>query len=353
MMILKEITDKKNWNTIVNTFDLTDIYFTYDYFTPFKNNGDGEPILYYYQSDDGKVAYPFMYRDVAKDKKLAGKVKENLYFDISSVYGYGGPLFQVNEPDGNLEQLKTDFFEDFTEYCHQKNIISQFDRFHPLMDNHLFFDQHCDLSAVRKTIYMDLSDPEEMKRNLEHNCRNKIKQAEKNGVSVIVGDDFNTLKDFKELYKTTMQHNSAVDYYYFNEAFFDDTLNSMKDHILLVNAYFEEVIIASALILFYGNHVHNLFSGSNRECNRLKPNNLLFYEIAKWGSANGYKKYHLGGGYESDVDSLYKFKKSFSKLDPTNFYIGKKIYDPEIYHHLLELENNDESIDNHYFPQYR
>jgi hypothetical protein len=127
------ITKKDAWNELVESFENNDVYFKYGYFVPFSNYGDGEPNLFYFESDFGRVAYPYMLRDIADCPNLIGKIEKGIYFDISSAYGYGGPLYETD----NLPKLKSEFFETFSRYCSEKNIISQFDRFHPILKNHV------------------------------------------------------------------------------------------------------------------------------------------------------------------------------------------------------------------------
>ena len=92
-------------------------------------------------------------------------------------------------------------------------------------------------------------------------------------------------------------------------------------------------------------------SGSLREYSSLAPTNLLLYEAALWGCANGCKTLYLGGGVGSGEDSLFKFKRAFYKGGLNHFYIGKRVYDQEKYDELLALR---EVIDNPgYFPKYR
>lgn len=353
---MKEITQKTDWDQTVESFAEKDVYFTYDYMQPFKNNGDGEPILFYLESHLGKVMYSFLYRDIAASSNFKEKLPMNTFFDISTVYGYGGPLIEMN-PDyssaDSKEQFKKEFQLYFSDYCHQKGIISQFDRFHPLLDTHEAFLGYSEVTLNKKTVCMELKNEEWMTQNLTSGCRNKIRQAQKNNIKVIVNDSIETLETFKELYAQTMKKNEASAYYFFNHHFFEEVKQYSSDHILLANAYLEDKIVASALILYYDGYLHHHFSGSLPEYRNLKINNLLFYEIAKWGCENNYQYFHLGGGHESEHDSLFRFKKSFSKSEPKDFYIGKKIHDPEIYDELVALLNYEPPALNDYFPAYR
>ncbi|WP_461205043.1 GNAT family N-acetyltransferase [Clostridium sp. DL1XJH146] len=353
--IIKEqiIQEKVNWNKRIDEFLARDIYFYYDYFVPFMNNGDGKPILYYIQCQYGKVAYPFMLRDIGESENFKGKIPLNKYYDISSAYGYGGPLYEVYGDISNLESLKRTFNKGFSDFCGKNKIVSQFDRFHPLIKNNLFFKGYSQLIKIRKTIAMDLSSQEEIWDNLSSNCKKNIRKAVKNNVEVRIEDNFNTLHEFEDMYKLTMKRNEAIDYYYFNENFFKDTVENLKNNIVIANAYYNKKIISSALIMKKDKFLHYHFAGSFKEYSNVRANNILIYEVAKWGNINNYKYFHLGGGYQNQDDSLYRFKKSFYKLGDNDFYIGKKIHDLDKYNYLKGLVKRKDGVSSSFFPEYR
>lgn len=347
------VKDRKKWNEIIEGFETKDVYFTYDYFIPFKINGDGEPNLFYFECDHGKIAYPFMLRDIADCINLAGIIEKNRYFDISSAYGYGGPIFQTYDSEADIVNLHKAFQRAFTNYCEQANIISQFDRFHPLIKNHNVLKGYSELIPIRNTVHMDISDENNIWENIDSKCRNMIRKAIKNDIKIVIENDFTTLDAFKYIYNTTMNCNNALDYYYFNDTFFEDTAESLRDHVVVVNAYYKDRIIASSLIMKHSKYLHYHFSGALRDYRNLQANNLLLYEVAKWGNKNNYKYFHLGGGYESSSDSLFKFKKSFSKIDANDFYIGKRIHNLELYNQLTNIVNEFRPGRSSFFPEYR
>jgi hypothetical protein len=349
-MINEEIIeDKDEWNSIIEQFQDNDIYFLKDYFIPFQKNGDGKPALYFFKSSYGKVAYPFMINDIADNKNFKNVITRNKYFDIRSAYAYGGPLYEVK--DKNLDNLKERFFEYFNRFCDKKNIVSQFDRFHPLINNHNFFNGFCNISQIRKTVYMDIINEDRILENITSKCRNMIRKAKENGITITLDEKGDTIKNFKNIYNSTMVRNNASDYYYFNDYFFDDSINYLKGRVLIANANYRNKIIASSLILRFDKYLHYHFSGILKKYMNLAANNLLIYEVAKWGSENGYEIFHLGGGYESEKDTLYRFKKSFSKLEDKNFYIGKKIYKHNEYKYLTSFINYNKQ--SNFFPAYR
>lgn len=75
-------------------------------------------------------------------------------------------------------------------------------------------------------------------------------------------------------------------------------------------------------------------SRSLREHGSFAPTNLLLYEVALWGCEHGMRTFYLGGGVGSGEDSLYKFKKAFYKGNLHRFYIGRKVFDLDVYQEL-------------------
>ena len=93
-------------------------------------------------------------------------------------------------------------------------------------------------------------------------------------------------------------------------------------------------------------------SGSLREYSSLAATNLILYKAAMWGNAHGFTSLNLGGGVGSSEDGLFKFKRSFNKNEPQQFYVGRKVFDSDVYQELTMMRG--ETIKNvNFFPVYR
>lgn len=326
--------------------NLKDIYFTKEYGLIYEKNNEGDLKQYCFKSDKGKVIYNFLKRkiDISKHKEI---------FDITTPYGYGGPLF-IEYREEDLEMLIEEFKNDFQQYCKINNIISEFVRFHPLIENHKKMNLYMDISNIRETICMELESEEHIWKNISSKCRNMIRKAQKNNVEVIISENKDDLYEFIEIYTNTMIKNNALDYYFFDKEFFENTYELLKGNIKIFKAIYDNKCISSALIMSYGEYIHYHFSGSDINYSKIAANNLLLYEVAMWGLRNGFKYFHLGGGYSGNNDSLFKFKKSFAKNENRKFYIGKKIHNQKIYDELVNLHiKNKKTINESYFPKYR
>lgn len=339
---------KEEWNKIINRFHHKDVYHLLPYSEVFMNYGDGIPYLFYYEDEYGKVANIFFKRDISKIEKLKGVIESKKLFDITTPYGYGGPIYEGTD----IPNLAKNYSKKFNEYCIENNIVSEFIRFDPLIDNHKFLKEYYDVVPVRTTVYVDLSKGlDYIWKDFKGRNRNDIRKAIKSGVKIKFGREENMITSFKKLYKETMKRNNACDYYYFNNKFFSDTLEKLKDNSIIFIAEVEDKVIAASIILYTEEFVHYHLGGSLKEYGNLCANALMLYEVIKWGCNNNKKIFHLGGGYLGDNDSLFGFKSKFSKSNRYSFFIGRKIFNEDKYKYLAEITNSSE--EKGYFPIYR
>jgi len=345
------IDDNEKWNNIVKNFRNFDVYYLAEYVKAFQAHGDGEPKLFFYEDKNFKAINVFMKRDIERDQNFSGKVQSNTFFDAATPYGYGGFLVEGDVTDENLAALE----KEYSRLCMDEGIICEFVRFHPVLNNSEMLSSFYDISKLGRTITIELDSQKQIWDSFTSNNRNMIRKAKKSGVEIYWGRSRELFDMFIPMYNQTMDKDDASDYYYFKNDFYNSILEDLKYNSLMFYAVFENKIISMSIILFSNQHMHYHLSTTDREYKSLAPTNLLLYEAACWGSENGYKTFHLGGGLGSREDSLYQFKKGFNKNSNTYFCIGKKIFDREKYDELIKIRKQDQSFDenNLFFPVYR
>src|SRR5690606_15147682 len=179
-----------------------------------------------------------------------------------------------------------------------------------------------------------------------------VRNALNKGVSFQVTEKPEDISEFKKIYYSTMDRNNAKDYYYFDDAYFEKCMELFNDKLLLVEAIYDAKKIAMGLYFIYDKTIHIHLSGTLSEYLYLSPAYVLRYAVTMWGKENNYKLIHHGGGRtNSQEDSLYTFKKQFGKNTEFDFYIGKKIWNNEVYIKLCNDKNIAPNTD--YFPAYR
>ncbi|MFB5086094.1 GNAT family N-acetyltransferase [Psychrobacillus sp. PGGUH221] len=329
------------WNMIIDKFKCGDIYFTAEYFKSSLLLDEGEPILFYYTDENGSVAYPFLKRKINNLNGIA-------IYDITTPYGYGGPLIEVTKSN---EDLLIQFNVAFKKYCLDSCIVSEFIRFHPVIENYWGIETVLETRYIRNTIAIDLQKSEDLFATIPSKTRNMIRKAKRNNLSISKLSPEGSFSEFVSIYSQTMRRNNAIDYYFFDEEYFKSLFLNIGENLHMFGAYYQDKLVSVTLVMSYGKYVHYHLSGALKEYLHTGANNLLLFEIANWAKIEGYQSFHLGGGYQGNDDSLYKFKKSFTKDNPLQFWIGKKVYDKEKYDRLV-LERKIQK-DNGYFPLYR
>lgn len=330
--MIKLLTTASNeWNYYVDKLPsyCNDIYFRSEYYKSLEVNGDGIGNLYVFQDENNIALYPFLINKI-KNYNL-----KKTYYDIETAYGYGGPISNCN-----YRCFLDKFESSFLTFCNEKNIIAEFIRFHPLLDNHRLFIKNINIEKNRITNYINLDKPLEeiWYKDISSKNRNCIRKAKKSGLIV----DFSlNIEGFKKIYKTTMDNVKAKDFYYFSDEYFKNLSNL---NYICVYVKYKEYNIASAIFLQGKEFFHYHLAGSLPEYLKYSPNNLLLWEAINYSKINNFKRFHFGGGITDNInDSLYKFKKSFCS-ESSNFYIGKRIHDSEIYNYLITTweKNNEE-----------
>jgi hypothetical protein len=336
----------ERWDAVVCSFKDYDVYYLSGYVKAFQIHGDGEPYLFYYEGERVRGINVVMKRDISMDACFTGKVEENTWFDFVTPYGYGGWLIEC---DGDSSEL----FDCYQSWCQKHNVVSEFVRYHPVLENHKYSDFFYDVQAIGLTIAMDLNSPEIIWNNLTSKNRNMIRKAQKSGIVIYNGRYPEIFGKFREIYNRTMDKNGAEAYYYFKPEFYQSLMMGLPQEVQVFYAELDGKVIAASIMLASNGKLNYHLSGSLREYQNLAPMNLLLYTAALWGSCNGCKTLHLGGGVGSSEDSLYKFKCAFYRGEPCEFHIGRKIYMKEKYQELVGMRDQSEIENSGFFPKYR
>lgn len=326
---------------------MLDIYYLPEYGHLCETMEEGKCELFAYESDAGRIINMFIKRPVPWE------INGEVYYDIVTPYGYGGPII-VKE--ANRERLKREYAESFALFCQKNKIVSEFIRFHPIFQNHLDVDESYDVIYSRHTVGTNLRDYEDpVQKEFAKSLRRDNRKAADKGVIVSLNPQPDSLKVFRKLYEETMDRNHAEAMYYFGDDYYHILETELRSYILEVQLLFESEIIASEIYFTAGDILHAHLLGSNVKMLELEAGGLLEAAAANWGKEHGYRYIHHGGGRSSDPeDALFRYKKKFGKNTEFEFYIGRKIWNKDIYNALVQKRMEQKPIeDEHYFPQYR
>lgn len=343
MLTVYTLEQSEQWDAVVHSFAEYDVYWLSGYVRAFQIHGDGDPLLFYYEGPEARGINVVMKRDVERDERFLGKIPKGQYCDFATPYGYGGWIVEGTQTEG--------LFREYRDWIRKNRIICEFVRFHPMLKNHETARSFYDVIQLGEVVHMDLSSPETIWNNIISKNRNMIRKAAKNDIKVYNGRYPEIYRTFRTIYNATMDKDNAEAYYYFRPEFYTSILEDLPQNTQVFWAEKDGQVIAASIVLAANGRMNYHLSGSLREFGSLAPTNILLYQAALWGCANGYATFYLGGGVGSGEDSLFRFKRAFYKGDLNHFYIGKKIYDEDQYR--LLCAGNPLSVGSSFFPAYR
>lgn len=326
---------------------MLDVYYLPEYGKLCETMEEGECKTFDFKSKAGHIMNMFIKRPVPWD------VDGEQFFDIVTPYGYGGPII-LDCID--KDTLMYEYATEFQKYCEEERIVSEFIRFHPVFENYRDVDDSFGVTYSRHTVgtnLLDFDDP--VQKEFAKSLRRDNRRATEMGVTVTLHPEPEDLAVFRKLYEETMDRNHADGMYYFSDEYYHILETDLRPFILEIQLHYQSEIIASEIYFTAGDILHAHLLGSNTKMLELKAGGLIEAAAAIWGKEHGYRYIHHGGGRSSDSeDTLFKYKKKFGKNTEFDFYIGRRIWNEEVYEALVQKRLEQGPIkDKDFFPIYR
>jgi len=333
------VRTKADWDSYVKRAHNYEVYHTWYYHSL---NMEGEPVLFTYEEEDLFIAFPLIKRNILGSS----------HYDMTSVYGYAGPISNVDFKDISQSTIQCFKFE-FSNFLEAEQCVSAFTRLYPFLNQHYLLEHIGGVYPNGSTIYMDLSlSIEEQRSRYDKRLKRQIKKLREMGYVIKNTVDESEIAEFTKMYHKNMDRLGASKSYYFDEKYFTGLLNSNEFENELVLIYDGTEMICGALILVSENVVRNHLSATSEKYLKESPSKLLTDEISLIGRRLGKKIFHLGGGVGGKEDSLFQFKSYFSDLR-VNDRIWCYVSDQHIYNELLHQNGFELNQKSTYFPAYR
>ncbi len=320
------------WDDLLTRLRCADVYYLREYLDGARLLEPGTPTFLHLEGDGGDVVFPLIVRETPEGVR-----------DAITPYGYGGPVATGPEPP--VER----FWEHYQGWCEAHEIVTTVIRFHSLFANQGYAgsDVHLERYADTTAWRLDLPD---LFAGMDGSHRTSCRKALKEGVSVRIATAPGDLTAFVSLYEETMRRLEAGDFYLFPQAYWDSLTGPLREHVVLADALADGEVVASALCLATQPWLHYHLSAASERGRTIGAANLVLYETAQWARAQGYERFHLGGGAGGKDDSLAAFKRRFDPGGRLEWWLGKAVHDGEAYRELTGRSADDVSG---FFPAYR
>ena len=280
--------------------------------------------------DDDFVFHPYVRRPVPFNLD---------YFDLVSVYDFGGFWFSTANPE-KRQALLTEFERAFAAHAAEHRVLCEFMRCHPMAETGALTFRRYDLRKHQDNVVVRMAATiDEVRAGYSDNRRRRVRQGIRNGLVVEFVEDPGV---FMEAYYASLDRYEAHGEYYFPVTF----IEAIKEHLLITHVRTSDgELCAAFLFLIDGNGIYLFLGASVPDKLPLRPNDFGYDAIIEYALAHKLDYFHIGGGAET----LYRFKSSFSPFT-VPFYHARCIFLPERYDELVRLHASE---DTNFFPRYR
>ena len=336
MFNILSLDQKDKWNAIVRSMNRYDFYHLSEYH---RLEHSGQSLLLYFSSKTAELALPVVLRPIDNTE----------YNDITSVYGYAGPLSNRENPD--IQTVK-EFQKELLHFFDLYKIVSVFARLHPLFNNQEFILSGLGETVdTNQTVGIDLSLPEqEQKRQYSDSLKNNISRLKRRNVIVKKEESRDAIDIFIEIYNENMKRVNASDKYFFPNDYFYRIMDTLPSSLFL--AYYKEQAISGSLFTACNGIVQPHLSATKNEYLDWSPLKLVWDCIRIDAIEKNEKWLHLGGGVGGTDDSLFQFKAQFSDMRFL-FKTWRYVHNEEVYKDLISKKINNLTAYSSFFPLYR
>lgn len=330
------VTTRDDWVAVLEQMGSYDYCHSFDFHRISSENGEGDPVMFAVKGAAGRYVFCW--------PALRRSIQGTHWCDISSVYGYGGPLFTGTGSIHSCLRLVLDGMRHL-------GAVSVFSRMHPLFIDQLPNDPTIRGELLGEVVVIDTRSQRDPVTSYRSDHRRGIRRAWKAGVSTEIDTKGERFDEFLSLYSAAMTSLEADAYYHFDRRYFRLLREASDFKTVLTFARLESKNIAAGLSLITNNIMQAYLGGSLPEYRHLAPMKVITATEHKFALDNGLESLVLGGGIGLADDHLLQFKRGFShNLKP--FHIYKNILNPNAYGELCDIAGAISDAD-HYFPAYR
>ncbi|MEP7352922.1 MAG: GNAT family N-acetyltransferase [Acidobacteriota bacterium] len=317
-----------------------DVYHTAHYHQSPQLGRQGTPFLFVYREGSHSFLWPYLLTPI--ESAPAG------YFDVTSVYGYAGPVTSVGATTDDAFIGRA--WAALLDQWRQQGAVSAFTRFHPLIGNSHILPQLRDVSitagddlsrASGSTVSINLSlDPADQVRQYQKVLRQEIRKARELGFTTFRDEEWQHSDDFVRLYGDTMIRREGKSEYLIDAEWLQRFRTSLGSSASLFVTMYEGRVASALLAMEHADFLHAHLTGIDAELVKYSPLKIMLDDVRQWGTNQGLSAFHLGGGLGGAKDSLFQFKHRFSSC-VHDFWIGCWILKRDEYRELESMRRKE------------
>lgn len=282
-----EIT-KEQWSEFVLKSKYGNVFNSPEFVEVHKITGETEPQVIF--STNGSEINGVLVSYLHKERSLL------LNKLTSRSIIWGGPIF--NDDQDVLNEL-------LNKYLNNKrdSIYTQIRNLYNTENHKNIFEKYGFNKIEHLNIEFDLKiGLDELWKKIHKYRRHNIKSCYKKGLFVrIIGVDEDKL--LNESYNLVANVYKKVNLPLYSKNFFLIAVKKLVpiNYLKIFGAFLNNKLIGVRYVLCYKNTIYDWYSGADGEYLTYRPNDILPWEVIKWGNENNYEKFDFGGAGKINV----------------------------------------------------
>ena len=307
--------DKNKWSEFVYNHPQGNIFQTPEMFDVYKNTNNYEPVFLAVVNNKDEISGTLL---AVIQKEYSGVLGN---FSARSII-HGGPIIKDDDP-----AVLDIVIKEYDKIIKKKAIYSQFRNFRDWGDSKEIFETNGFEYEEHLNILIDLTKSEEqLWKDVYTKRRNEVRRAQKEGSHFSIEHTEGSLKKcYGILQEVYNRAKLPIPHYNF---FYDLYRMGPNSKLLIFCAYYESEIIGCMLALSFRDTIYDFYAGNIRKLYKKYPNDLIPWEVVKWGKENNYKVFDFGGAGKPDVPhGVRDYKKKFGG-EFVNYGRYEKVHQP-------------------------
>lgn len=266
---------------------------------------------------------------------LQAQVIKEKIFPITYFYIPYGPVFSKYSSLEEREEFFNLFLKEIGKLAKREGAL--FLRIEPTVSlpkiENFSFRNSLKRNQPQRTLTLNLEKPEnELLENMRAKTRYNIGLARRRGVEIKISDDYSDI--FYRLIRKTRERQGFSSYTEEHYKNFFKISNGFKVKMFL--AEYQEKVIVASIVVFFGDRVISLHTGSDYEYRALKGADLLRWNVILYAKKMGYKTYDFWGIDEKKFPGVTDFKKGFGG-DEAEYPLGVDVIFNNIWYQIYTI----------------
>ena len=299
MKIVHEL-DRKAWSDFVYKHPHGNIFQTPEMYDVYMNTKNYDPLFLGVLSDDGEILATLLAVVQSEYNSIINALTKRSII-------LGGPLVKDDDESVYMSTLIG-----YDRVIGRTALYSQFRNLWDVSKNKHLFVQTKYVHDDHLNIAIDLSKPEDLLwKEVHSKRRNEIRRARKEGTYV---RELVQVSDVEVMYEILRGVYSSAKLPIADRSMFMAAFEILRPRGLCryFGAFNNGDLIGAICVLTYKKCIYDWYAGSLKQYFSKYPNDLLPWEVFRWGKEHGYLLFDFGGAGKPDKDyGVRDYKKKF------------------------------------------